>query len=175
MRTLLARSCSRWSRNAAISVASLAIIPPPFPFTAFVLASGACFLLFPLRFGWERPEPEGWTAFLFRALYANDLPFNMAPSLHISLRSLVWIVYGKYLRGRLRTAVKVWFIVIGLSTILVWQHHLIDVAGVSICPRGLHPCPAAIGGAQDVAVRGADHPVVGVVEVDREEVRSGDR
>lgn len=93
-----------------------------------VLLSGACFLGFPLRFGWERPEPEGWTAALFRALYANDLPFNMAPSLHISLRSLLWIVYGRHLRGRLRSAVKVWFIVIGLSTILVWQHHLLDVA-----------------------------------------------
>lgn len=31
----------RVSHNAAISVASLAIIPPPFPFTAFVLTSGA--------------------------------------------------------------------------------------------------------------------------------------
>lgn len=93
-----------------------------------VLASGACFLLFPLRFGWERPQPQGWTGFLFRALYVNDLPFNLAPSLHISLRSLVWIVYGKHLRGRLRKVVKVWFIVIGLSTILVWQHHLMDVA-----------------------------------------------
>jgi Dual specificity phosphatase, catalytic domain len=93
-----------------------------------VLASGACFLLIPLRFGWARPEPQGWTAFLFRALYANDLPYNLAPSLHISLRSIVWIVYGAHLRGRLRTAVKVWFIMIGLSTLFVWQHHLIDVA-----------------------------------------------
>jgi membrane protein YqaA with SNARE-associated domain len=31
----------RVSHNAAISVAALAIIPPPFPFTAFVLTSGA--------------------------------------------------------------------------------------------------------------------------------------
>jgi membrane protein YqaA with SNARE-associated domain len=31
----------RVSQGAAVSVASLAIIPPPFPFTAFVLTSGA--------------------------------------------------------------------------------------------------------------------------------------
>jgi membrane protein YqaA with SNARE-associated domain len=37
----LERVKNRVSRHAAISVASLAIIPPPFPFTAFVLASGA--------------------------------------------------------------------------------------------------------------------------------------
>ncbi len=93
-----------------------------------VLACGACFLLFPLRYGWARPEPEGWTSFLFRALYANDMPFNLAPSLHIALRSLVWITYGRHLRGRTRTAVKIWFIAIGVSTLLVWQHHLLDVA-----------------------------------------------
>lgn len=96
---------------------------------AVVLASAIFFLLFPMRFGWERPEPNGWTAPLFRALYANDQPFNLAPSLHISLRSLVWVSYGAHLRGWLRTVVKVWFILIGISTLLVWQHHFIDVVG----------------------------------------------
>ena len=37
----LKRVQQRVSHSAAISVASLAIIPPPFPFTAFVLTSGA--------------------------------------------------------------------------------------------------------------------------------------
>jgi membrane protein YqaA with SNARE-associated domain len=32
----------RVSRSAAISIASLGIVPPPFPFTAFLLVSGAC-------------------------------------------------------------------------------------------------------------------------------------
>jgi membrane protein YqaA with SNARE-associated domain len=31
----------RVSRGAAVSIAALAVIPPPFPFTAFLLASGA--------------------------------------------------------------------------------------------------------------------------------------
>ena len=37
----LKRVQERVSHHAAISVAALAIIPPPFPFTAFVLTSGA--------------------------------------------------------------------------------------------------------------------------------------
>lgn len=37
----LARIEQRVSQKAAFSIAALAIIPPPFPFTAFVLASGA--------------------------------------------------------------------------------------------------------------------------------------
>jgi membrane protein YqaA with SNARE-associated domain len=32
----------RISHGAAVSIAALAIIPPPFPFTAFLLTSGAC-------------------------------------------------------------------------------------------------------------------------------------
>ena len=37
----VARVKDRISHHAAVSVAALGIIPPPFPFTAFVLASGA--------------------------------------------------------------------------------------------------------------------------------------
>jgi membrane protein YqaA with SNARE-associated domain len=37
----LRRVKERVSRSAAVSVAALAVIPPPFPFTAFVLTSGA--------------------------------------------------------------------------------------------------------------------------------------
>lgn len=38
----LKRVQQRVGRSAALTVSSLAIIPPPFPFTAFVLTSGAC-------------------------------------------------------------------------------------------------------------------------------------
>jgi uncharacterized membrane protein YdjX (TVP38/TMEM64 family) len=38
----LERIRQRIGRSAAVTVAALAIIPPPFPFTAFVLTSGAC-------------------------------------------------------------------------------------------------------------------------------------
>jgi membrane protein YqaA with SNARE-associated domain len=38
----LRRVQERVTHGAAISVAALGVIPPPFPFTAFVLVSGAC-------------------------------------------------------------------------------------------------------------------------------------
>lgn len=95
---------------------------------AVIILSGACFLLFPLKMGVDRPVPSGWTAPLFQALYHNDLPYNLAPSLHISLRSLIWVFYGAHLTGWLRKAGKVWFMLIGVSTLLIWQHHVIDVA-----------------------------------------------
>jgi len=94
---------------------------------AIITLSCVCFLIWPLKFDLPRPMPMGWTAPLFRALYANDLPFNLAPSLHIGLRCLFWITYGRHLRGWLRSAMRWWFIIIGASTLLVWQHHLMDV------------------------------------------------
>lgn len=38
----LRRVQERVSHSAAVTIAALGIIPPPFPFTAFVLTSGAC-------------------------------------------------------------------------------------------------------------------------------------
>ena len=40
--------------------------------------------------------------------YKNVITF--APSLHISLRSLVWVFYGAHLTGWLRRLTKMWFI-----------------------------------------------------------------
>ena len=122
-------------------------------FTLITL-SCVCFLLWPLRFDLPRPVPAGWTAPLFRALYANDLPFNLAPSLHIGLRCLFWITYGRHLRGWLRSVTRWWFILIGASTLLVWQHHLMDVvtgflmayAIVALLPdRTTQPGPRWVG------------------------------
>lgn len=95
---------------------------------AVTIVSSVFYLLFPLKLGFPRPMPDGWTASWFKALYFSDLPYNLAPSLHISLRSLVWVFYGAQLTGWLRSVVKVWFMLIGASTLLVWQHHLLDVA-----------------------------------------------
>ncbi len=92
-----------------------------------ISASGICFLLHPMRYGFHRPPVEGWLGPVFAPLNANDLPYNLAPSLHISLRAILWAVYGRHLRGWLRGTVKTWFILIGLSTLLVWQHHFVDV------------------------------------------------
>lgn len=91
--------------------------------------SAAGFLLFPLRFAWPRPAVEGWLGVLFAPLNALDRPFNLCPSLHISLRSLVWTVFGRHTRGPLRHLLHAWFFLISLSTLLIYQHHLIDVIG----------------------------------------------
>jgi len=40
-------------------------------------------------------------------LYGFDQPYNLAPSLHIALRSLLWGIYVRHTRGLLRIGVQV--------------------------------------------------------------------
>ena len=99
-----------------------------------------CFLLFPLRFAFERPAVEGVFGALFDALAAFDQPFNQAPSLHIALLVIIWVRFHEGLRsgggdgsahGRAHPAwrwlVHGWALLIGVSVLTTWQHHFIDV------------------------------------------------
>ena len=94
-----------------------------------VLAAGAFFLLMPFRLAFERPHATGWLGAIFNPFLAVDHPFNLFPSLHITLRTILAELYGRHTRGIGRVAVHVWFILIGFSTVLTHQHHLVDVAG----------------------------------------------
>ena len=96
--------------------------------TMAVLVGGVCFLLFPLRFAFPRPAVHGPLGVVFDWFRAKDAPFNLAPSLHIALRTILVGVYVRHSRGLLRLASHVWFSLVGFSTVLVWQHHLLDVA-----------------------------------------------
>jgi membrane-associated phospholipid phosphatase len=94
-----------------------------------ILIAGACFLVWPLRLGFERQPVEGVLGMIFNPFLAIDKPFNLAPSLHIALRTILAALYARHTAGLTRMASHVWFSLIGLSTLFTHQHHVIDVAG----------------------------------------------
>ena len=96
--------------------------------TAIIIA-GICFLLFPLRFAFLRPHTDGWLGVLFDWFRGMDAPHNLLPSLHAAFTLILCEIYFRYTRGLVRVAVMTWFVLIALSTVLTYQHHLIDIVG----------------------------------------------
>lgn len=96
--------------------------------TTGLAVSGLCFVLFPLRCGFQRPAVDGLSGWLFGLIDAADGPYNMAPSLHVTTTVILAGTLVARLPGRWRAPVIAWCTLIVISTVLTWQHHLIDVA-----------------------------------------------
>lgn len=94
-----------------------------------IVVASLCFLAMPLKFSFERPRTEGLMGQFFDWFRTLDQPYNQFPSLHITLS---WLLLDVYLR-RGSMPVKVglvsWFAFIIASTVLTFQHHVIDVVG----------------------------------------------
>jgi protein-tyrosine phosphatase len=107
-----------------------------------VAVSVFCFLLFPLQFGFEKPDTDSF-AWLFGLLRA-DLPYNQLPSLHIGFAVVLWASMRKYLANPLFKALLAgWFWLVVLSTLLVYQHHFIDLpTGAAVGLLALYAVPA---------------------------------
>ncbi|MGB0582067.1 MAG: phosphatase PAP2/dual specificity phosphatase family protein [Limisphaerales bacterium] len=97
-------------------------------FTAVAIA-GIVFMVYPLSLGFERRDEHGiWTS-LYSALFSFDKPHNLFPSLHVAFAVILRWTYARHLTGWWRIGFHLWFALIGVSTVLVHQHHLIDVFG----------------------------------------------
>ncbi len=97
--------------------------------TFAIFVAGTFFLLLPLQLGFPREPVAGWLGVIFDWFRGMDQPHNLFPSLHIALRTLLAELYARHTRGLVRTGVHVWFSLIGFSTVLTHQHHLVDIAG----------------------------------------------
>jgi membrane-associated phospholipid phosphatase len=106
-----------------------------------------CYALVPLRFQFERPIPAGICGALFELLGACDLPYNRAPSLHISVLLILWRRLLPFVPARWQALLHAWFALIGVSVLTTYQHHLIDIpAGLAVGALSvLLTSPAATG------------------------------
>ncbi|MDZ5604676.1 phosphatase PAP2/dual specificity phosphatase family protein [Pseudomonas sp. RP23018S] len=86
------------------------------------------FLLWPLRFTFDRPALDGGFGWMFDVLMGFDKPFNQAPSLHIALLVIIWTMFARHVHAQpWRWLVHGWMALIGVSVLTTWQHHFIDV------------------------------------------------
>ena len=91
-----------------------------------VIASGLLFLLLPARLGFERPEE---VPAAFRLIYLFDLPHNLVPSLHVAWSALILGSLRAVSPPWIRRILEAWFFFLCASTVLVHQHHLLDLLG----------------------------------------------
>lgn len=92
-----------------------------------IVIGGAVFVIFPTRLGFA-PNlfPEELPA-LFRLLFQIDLPYNLAPSLHVTFSTLTIMIIRPVSPTWARWLLTVWLVLMCVSVILVHQHHLLDV------------------------------------------------
>lgn len=90
--------------------------------------SYACFFF--LQSYIARPIIAGTDPFsaMVRGIYASDRPYNDFPSLHTSLSTIIAMHWWRVDR-RAGIAAAVWTALIVMSTVLIKQHYLADVAG----------------------------------------------
>jgi membrane-associated phospholipid phosphatase len=77
-----------------------------------------------------RPNISGTDPFsaLIRSIYASDQPYNDFPSLHTSLSTVIAVHWWRIDR-RIGIVAAIWTALIVVSTVLVKQHYVADLAG----------------------------------------------
>jgi len=94
-----------------------------------VIVSGCLFLLVPAQLGFERPAEVPGEAAAFRLIYLFDRPHNLVPSLHVSWSALILGSLRAVSPSWTRRLLEGWFLLLCASTVLVHQHHLLDLLG----------------------------------------------
>ena len=125
---------------AYISMYILFLLPPFFlvvpqlarlgkQLIASTLVSGVIFLLLPAELGFERISPESpLYAGIFSGLFTIDLPHNLVPSLHVIFTSLIiFSLLEVPLTKYLKYVLWGWLTLICISTLLIHQHHILDI------------------------------------------------
>ena len=94
--------------------------------TAQVIAV-ACFIAFPLRTSFAKPQIDGLPGFFFEALGAFDMPFNQAPSLHVAITTVLVALYVRVLPRWAAVVFVLWSLLVAASVLTTFQHHFIDI------------------------------------------------
>jgi membrane-associated phospholipid phosphatase len=91
------------------------------------------YMLMPLQFVFHRPSIDSSFLAPLYQLLSFDKPFNQCPSLHISFGLVFWEVIRARTPRVMTWFVDIWFVLIALSTLTVYQHHVVDLIGGFVC------------------------------------------
>ncbi len=96
--------------------------------TITVFIAGICFLLIPAKLAYA-PATDSqlgiWRG-LFRFADQLNLDYNLVPSLHVALSIVCIEFFAPRANGVGKFLLRLWGVLIALSTVLTHQHHLVD-------------------------------------------------
>jgi membrane-associated phospholipid phosphatase len=94
-----------------------------------ILCGGIAFLLFPAELAFAPPSQEqlgGWAG-LYRVADALNLTYNLLPSLHVAFAVVCVSIFAPRAPGPVKILLWTWAALIAASTVLIHQHHVLDV------------------------------------------------
>jgi membrane-associated phospholipid phosphatase len=94
---------------------------------ALILAAGISFLIFPAELAFPPPRHLGLFPGLFHFADQLNLTYNLLPSLHVALSGCCVAVYARRVAWPGKLALWSWALAIAISTLLTYQHHVLDV------------------------------------------------
>ena len=95
--------------------------------TAALVIAGVVFLLVPTHLGFPPITVEDLHQPLFGLLATVDIPHNLAPSLHVAFSALILLGCAAQTSPYLAWGYRSWLLLLSISTVLVHQHHIVDV------------------------------------------------
>lgn len=114
--------------------------------TTVLLIAGAMFVALPTHLGFQPTMPAGIYEPIFGWLARLDTPHNAAPSLHVAVSALILLACASTARRPVAWIYLFWLALISASTVLVHQHHLLDVAtgmALAVFARSIFRLPSA--------------------------------
>jgi len=102
------------------------------------LISALFFLVLPAELGFVREVPKSAPyAAMYARIFSVDRPYNLVPSLHVIFSCAIALACADFARPFARAMIVAWLAVIVASTLLVHQHHLLDLAAAFVIVYGL--------------------------------------
>src|SRR5262245_37540538 len=108
---------------------------------AGTVACGAVFMLLPAELGFARVLPrDPMYASIYASIFGLDRPHNLVPSLHVVWSSAIVLACAGATRPLGRAQLYVWLAILVGSTLLVHQHHVLDVVSAILLVLVLRRC-----------------------------------
>jgi membrane-associated phospholipid phosphatase len=100
---------------------------------AGTVASGVFYVLLPAELGFMRIIPsDPIYANIYQGIFGIDRPHNLVPSLHVVWSSMIMLACADIARPLARCILYLWLSIVVMSTVLVHQHHILDVMGAML-------------------------------------------